>query len=238
MFHYWTTGFVTIVLKIACFRGLFFQSDCNLPSACASGSGSLAAIQTVSSSSSSLDEVRVRSQCRSLHVCSVFQIDVAFLQHLSCANSISSVHAEPGSQPACANCLLHESLPLGPRFTSDCRVSRALMRLAPHHAQCWLQTRKSAQHPCLASGSDCFYPLGTLHPISNYKLPSFARPSAFFDYGNRLAHSFHRLQPALVRLELSTASRVGTDLATCSSPTWLRAPTGCFKLNLLAKTSF
>jgi hypothetical protein len=165
-------------------------------------------------------------------------IDVAFPQRLSCANSISSVHAEPGSQPACANCSLRESLPQGPPFTSHCRVSRALIRLAPYHAQCWLQTRRSAQHPCLASGSDCFYPLGTLHPIGNHKLPSFARPSAFFDYGNRLAHSFHRLQPALVRLELSTASRVGTDLAICSSPTQLRVPIGCFKLNLLAKTSF
>jgi hypothetical protein len=57
VFHCWSTGFVTIVPEIACFRGRFCQNDCNLPSACASGSGPLAAIRTVSSSSSSLDEV-------------------------------------------------------------------------------------------------------------------------------------------------------------------------------------
>jgi hypothetical protein len=117
--------------------------DCNLPSACAAGSGKLAAIQTVSSSSSSRDKVVFDPQCRPLYVCRIFWNDALFPQHLSCANNISSARAEPGSQPARACCLLHESLPLGPRFTSSCRVSRAFIRLAPYDAQCMMANPKA-----------------------------------------------------------------------------------------------
>jgi hypothetical protein len=33
-------------------------------------------------------------------------------------------------------------------------------------------------HPALASGSDCFDPFGTLHPVERLTPPPFARPSA------------------------------------------------------------
>lgn len=54
--HCWNTGFGATSNSPPAVAGGSVR-NCNLPSACASGSGKLAAIQTVSSSSSSLDSV-------------------------------------------------------------------------------------------------------------------------------------------------------------------------------------
>ena len=54
-------------------------------------------------------------------------------------------------------------------------------------------------------------------------------PVCIFVLSNRSLFDFHRLRPALARSALSVSSRVGTGLATSSSPAGLRVPTDCFK---------
>lgn len=106
-------GSAAIILEFPpAFAGGSFE-DCNLPLACASGSGKPAVIRILLRPVSRRKN-RLRSQCRSLHDCRIFRNHAAFRWHFSCMNGISSVHALPGSQLACACCLLHDSLPRGP----------------------------------------------------------------------------------------------------------------------------
>lgn len=106
---------------------------------------------------------------------------------------------QPRRWPACACRFFYQHRPLGPIPILACRVFRAHSQLAPRNRSILIKPEGIVKYPRLASGSDRFDPLGTLHPTGNSRCLPFARPSASSISATGSCATFIVQQSALAR---------------------------------------